>query len=166
MNTYQIAYLLALAALTWPAWGRQRYAMGWLWANLAATLAACLAMDLGLMGRDGATVSMLTIDLISGVALSLRPGISRLIAWGYAITVPLYFMNLAFGMAIDATYGFIYIAATAQMGVLVIGCGFGSGGGGLLRRFADRFSVVSSRRDQAPSGAVVSRDFASDRVAE
>lgn len=168
MNFFQIAYALALVALAYPAWGRQRYALGWLVANLVATLAACLAMDLGMIDRDGATVSMSIIDLCAGVGLALRPGIPQLIAWGYAVTVPIYFANLIWGKPIDATFALVYIAAVAQMGVFAIGCGpgFGSGGGGNRGRFASRVSVVLSGRNGAPSGAVLSCDQAGNRVRE
>jgi hypothetical protein len=115
MNDFQIGYTIALVALTYPAWGRQRYALLWLWFNLVATLAVCLAMDLGAIDREGATVSMLIIDLCAGVGLALRTGVPHLIAWGYAITVPIYFANLIWGKPIDATFALVYIAAIAQM---------------------------------------------------
>lgn len=168
MNSYQVAYLLALAALTYPAWGKQRYALGCLWGNLVVTLAACLAMDLGLFSRDDATVSMLIVDLSTGVALALRPGISQIIAWGYAITVPIYFANLVWGNPIDATYALIYIAATAQVGVLAIGVipGSGAGGGRRRRPFANHISVVYETGNGAPSGALVSRVSSGGRVAK
>lgn len=163
MNDFQIAYTLILVALTFPAWGRQRYALVCLWANLACTLGACLAMDLGALDRDGATVAMLTIDLSTGVALALRPGISQIIAWGYAITGPIYFLNLIAKVDIGATFAIVYVAAITQLGVLAIGS-LGSGGGGLRRRAASVASVEFSGGDQAPVGAVVSRDPASNRV--
>lgn len=163
MNDFQTAYLIALVVLTYPAWGRQRYALACLWANLVCNLAACLAMDIGALDRDGATVSMLTVDLSTGVALALRPGISQIIAWGYAITGPIYFLNLMADVAIGATFAIVYVAAITQLGVLAIGS-FGSGGGGLRRLAASVASVAFSRGDQTPSVAVVSRDSTGNRV--
>ena len=166
MNGVQVAYAVALLVLTYPAWGRQRYALGWLWANLAGILAICLAMDLGAIDRDTATVSILLTDLIAGVGLAVRPGVSRIIAWGYAITIPIYFPTLIWGKPIDATFGLVYSVIVAQMGVFAIGClpGSGFGGGGRRGRFADRLSVASSGRDGAPSGAIFSRDTSRNRV--
>jgi hypothetical protein len=163
LNDFQIIYTLILVALTYPAWGRQRYPLVCLWVNLVCNLAACLAMDLGALDRDGATVAMLTVDLSTGVALALRPGISQIIAWGYAITGPLYFLNLVAGVAIDATFAIVYVAAITQLGVLAIGS-LGSGGGGIRRRAAPVASVVFPRGDEAPTGALVSRDPTGNRV--
>jgi hypothetical protein len=164
MNGFQATYTLALLALSVPAWGRQRYALGWLVGNLVATLAVCLAMDFGALGRNDATMAMLIVDLASGVGLALRPGIPRLIAWGYAVTVPIYFATLGFGVSHDATFAVIYIVATAQLGVLCLGCASGSGGGGVRRSVADRVFVVSQTRDGAPSGPLVSPSAAGNRV--
>ena len=163
MNDFQITYTLILVALSIPAWSRQKYALVCLWANLVCNLAACLAMDLGALDRDGATVAMLTVDLSTGVALALRPGVSQIIAWGYAITGPIYFLNLVADVAIDATFAIVYVAAITQLGVLAIGS-LGSGGGGLRRRAASVASVAFSRGDETPAGAVVSRDSAGNRV--
>ena len=69
MNGFQIAYTIALVALTYPAWGRQRHALGLLWANLMVTLGVCLLVDLGLMGRASATVALLLVAPSTGVAL-------------------------------------------------------------------------------------------------
>lgn len=163
MNGFQVTYLLALVALTYPAWGRQRHALGLLWVNLVATLGVCLLMDLGLMGRGSATVSMLLVDLATGVALSLGAGLSRVIAWGYAVTVPLYFLAIMGVAQIDTTYGLVYIAATAQLGVLAVGS-LGNGGGGGRRRAVDRFALGVSPRNAAVYPGAISRMPARDGV--
>lgn len=156
MNPFQIAYTAALVALSFPAWERQRHSLTLLWGNLLMTLGICLLMDLDIMGRGNATVSMLLIDLCTGVALSLRGGLSRLIAWGYAITVPLYFIAILGAAQIDTTYGFIYIAATAQLGVLAIGS-LGNGGGGLRGWLAGRLALGASARNEALHQGAISR---------
>ena len=163
MNDFQIAYLIALVALSYPAWGRQRHALGLLWVNLVATLGVCLLMDLGLMGRGSATVSMLLVDLATGVALSLSVGLSRVIAGGYAVTVPLYFLAILGVAQIDTTYGLVYIAATAQLGVLAVGS-LGNGGGGGRRRLTDRFALGASPRNTAVYPGAISRTSARDGV--
>lgn len=163
MNSFQVGYTLALVALTYPAWGRQRHALGLLWANLLTTLGVCLLMDLGLMGRGTATVSMLLIDLCTGVALSLGNGLSRLIAWGYAITVPIYFIAILGVAEIDTTFAIVYIAATAQLGMLAIGS-LGNGGGGNRRRASGRFAMGLPPRDAPVYSRAISRTSARDGV--
>lgn len=163
MNSFQVAYCLALAALTWPAWGRQRHALTLLWVNLLATLGICLLMDLGLMGRGSATVSMLLIDLCTGVALSLQNGLSRLIAWGYAITVPIYLIAILGVAKIDTTFAIVYIAATAQIGVLAIGS-LGNGGGGYRRWLAPSLSMGLPARNAAVYSGAISRLSSRDGV--
>lgn len=66
-------------------------------------------------------------------------------------------------VAIGATFAIVYVAAITQLGVLALGS-LGSGGGGLRRRAASVASVAFSRGDQAPAGAVVSRDPTGNRV--
>jgi hypothetical protein len=163
VNGFQVAYLAALVALTYPAWGRQRHALGLLWANLVVTFGVCLLMDLGLVGRGSATVSMLIVDLATGVALSLGRGVSPMIAWGYAVTVPLYFLAILGVAQIDTTYGLVYIAATAQLGVLAVGS-LGNGGGGNRRRVAGRFALGAPARNGALYQGAISRMSASDGV--
>jgi hypothetical protein len=154
LSNLQIAYLVALAAMTLPL--RQGYALAWLWGNLVATLAACGAMDMGWLGREGATLSMLTIDLVAGVGLALRPGIGRLIAWGYAVTIPIYTVNLVWGVPIGATMGYINAVAVAQLGVFAIGLSGGDSGGDVRRRSFGRTALAIQERNGALSGGAIS----------
>jgi hypothetical protein len=160
----QIAYALILAALSYPAWGRQRFAMVALWCNMLAVLAICLAMDLGAMGRDDATLSMMIADLATGAALATKPGASRIIALGYAITVPIYSVNLVFGMPITATWGIIYIAAFAQLGLLAVGSFGGDGGGGGGRRGFVWPSLAASLGNKGLSVGPISVHSSENRV--
>lgn len=164
MSGNQIAYALILAALTYPAWGRQRHALLALWGNLLATLAICLAMDLGALERDAATVSMMIADLATGAVLSTKPGAARIIALGYAVTIPIYSINLVFGLPISATFGVVYIAAFAQLGVLAIGSFGGDGGGCRRRRVSFRPSLALSRGNPGVYPGAISRNTSENRV--
>lgn len=168
MSAFQWAYLIALTCLSYPAWHNQRYALACLWANQIGFLAIYLAFDLGAIDKFEVLRLALIVDLATGVAMALRLGLPAIIAWGYAVTVPIYFLSLVVGVKTDTTADIVKIAAAAQMGVFAIGCGpgFGSGGGGKRGRFASRVSVVLSGRDGAPSGAVLSRNQAGNRVRE
>lgn len=140
MNLFQASYLVALVALTYPAWGRQRYALACLWGNLAAMLAASLAMDLGALSPTDARVIMMIVDLVTGVALAMRPGLARGIAAGYALTVPLYVPLISgFFTRGDADFTIVYIVSALQIGALAFGT-FGDHSGGGKRR------GLSSRR--------------------
>jgi hypothetical protein len=144
MTGQQIAYALILAALSYPAWGGQRFALLALWANMLVILGVCLAMDLGALGRDAATASIMIADLATGAALATKPGAARIVALGYAITVPIYSANLLFGVPITATFGIIYIAAFAQLGVLAVGSFGDNGGGGRRGRVVVRNPLAVS----------------------
>lgn len=162
MNDFQIGYTLALLALAYPAWKRQRYAFCGLLANLVATLLACLAMDLGALDRTGATMTMLIIDLATGVALAMKPGTAQLLAWGYAVTVPIYFANLLLGVQIGATFAIVYVVAVAQLGVLGIGTLGGNSGGGGRRYPARGVSLAVQARGGGLHPSAISRDVAED----
>lgn len=164
MSGNQIAYALILAALSYPAWGRQRFALLALWGNMLAILAICLAMDLGALDRDMATVSMMIADLATGAALSIKPGSARVIALGYAITVPIYSANLAFGLPISATFGVVYIAAFAQLGVLAVGSFGGDGGGNSRRRVSLRPALAVQGGNTGLYQGAISRLASKDRV--
>ncbi|MGL6208715.1 MAG: hypothetical protein ACRC14_02655 [Paracoccaceae bacterium] len=154
MNGFQVAYLLAMLILTSLAWRRQRYALGWLWLNLIAMLAAAGAMDMGWLDRSTATLTMMLVDFGTGVGLAMRPGLPRLIAWGYAVTIPIYAMNVAFGVPLGATWGMIYLIAVAQLGVLA-GGSLGNGGSGRRRRASGGLSMALPGRDKGiPKGAI------------
>ena len=156
MNNFQICYTVALLAMVYPAWNRQRYAMFVLVASLASTLFACLALDIEWLGRDDAIRTMMVIDITSGVALALRAGLPRIIALGYAVTVPVYWADLVYRVPTDTTWGILYVAAVAQLGVLSIGI-IGNGGGGNRRRSVRRFPLAVSGGSQALSGGPVFR---------
>lgn len=131
MNTFQIIYTLWLAGvfiLRGPS--RAVWALS---ANLVVTLLACLMFDLGQLDRVGLTVSLMVIDLATGAALVVAPGLARIVAVGYAITVPIYALNLLFGVQTDTTFAILYTVAAAQLGVASIGNG--NGGGNIRRRF-------------------------------
>lgn len=156
MNAAQIIYALALALIfaargpIFPAWV--------LLANMLATLAACLAMDLGALERDGATLTMMIIDLASGAALMQRPGLSRVVAVGYAATVPLYSLTIVFEVQTDTTFAIVNGIAFIQLAV----AGFGSGGngGGNRRRFCGLPDYLASSFRIDPVGE---RGMAQDR---
>jgi hypothetical protein len=164
MSELQIAYMSILAVLTIPAWKVQRYALLWLWANLLSMLAAAYAMDIGLLDRTMATLTMLVVDCATGAGLALRPGAARLIAWGYAVTVPIYSLNLVFGVPIGSTFGIIYIAAFAQLGMLCLGSSGGFGGGSRRGRSAFHPSVEISGGNQSLPGQPISCYIGQDRV--
>jgi hypothetical protein len=144
MSGNQIVYAVILSALTIPAWGRQRYALLALWCNLVAILAICLAMDIGALDRSTTTLSIMIADLATGALLATSAGLPRVIALGYAITVPLYAINLVFGVPINTTFAIIYIAAFAQLGVLAIGSIGGDGGGNRRGRVSYRHPMALS----------------------
>ncbi len=156
MNQYQAIYALALLALAVPAWGRQRFVWACLWFNLLAMLTVCLAMDLGL-NKDTSRLSMIIVDLATGVALAMRPGLARVIAAGYAVTVPLYVpMISGFFTQADAGFTVIYIVASLQLGALAVGTFGGNGGGGGRRRFANPVSMAIPQRGAAMAGGPIS----------
>ena len=148
MNTFQIAYSLALLALVYPAWGRQRLVALLLLANLVATLVACWLMDIGAMPNGDSRAVMMQIDLITGVAMALRPGLAQVIAFGYALTVPLYWPLISglFTRA-DLAFTLIYIVNALQIGALAAGIFGDHSGGGKRRRFSPRrIPMALSRR--------------------
>jgi len=151
VSDFQIAYTIAMVAITYLAWGKQRYALAVLGLNLIATLAVCLAMDLGYLDRDGATASMMVTDIFAGALLVMRPGLSRIISWGYAVTVPVYAANLTFDVQPPTTYAILNAIAGLQLGVLTIGMGGSFGGGGKRGRSFSDGSVAISEREPAIS---------------
>lgn len=153
MNHAQIIYAVWLVAVF--AIRRVNHAMVWLMINMLATLGICYAMDLGVLGRSDATIAMMITDLTTGAALAMKPGISRVIAWGYGITVTLYGLNLAFAVPIGATFAIVYVVAFAQLGVVTIGP---KGGNGLRsnRGFASirGFDPTPGRKQAVDQGSV------------
>jgi len=126
MNDTQIIYALGLAlvfALRGPGF------VQWvLLANMAATLAACLALDLGMMERGAVTLSIMLIDLAAGAWLLQRPGLPRIIAAGYAVMVPLYSLTIVLDVQTGTTFAIVNGIAFLQLAVAGIGSS-GNGGG-------------------------------------
>jgi hypothetical protein len=149
--------LVALVALTYPAWGRQRYALGWLWVNLVAMLAASFAMDLGALDRGNASIVMMMIDLTAGVALAMRAGLPRVIAAGYALTIPLYVpMISGFFTRMAEPFTIIYAVSVAQILVFGLGSLGGNGGGGGRRPHSHKVSMAIPQRGAAMAGGPIS----------
>lgn len=142
MNQFQQAYTVALLIITLIAWRRHGYVLICLWVSLLTTLAVCLAMDLGL-DKDTSRLSMMIVDLATGVALAMRPGLARVIAAGYAVTVPLYVPAIS-GLFTrgDANFTIIYIVGALQLGALAVGSLGGNGGGGGRRLPSHRVSMA------------------------
>ena len=139
MNLAQWAYMIGLAALF--VWRGPSFAAWVLLGNAIATLSVCLAMDLDVLGRQDATLFMMLIDLASGVALMTDPGLSRLLALGYAVTVPIYSASVVFGVAETTTFAVVVGVGMLQLVV----AGFGQGGddnGSRRRLCADLYLVA------------------------
>jgi hypothetical protein len=146
VSNFQIAYVVCLSLLTLAFWRGNRFVLALLWANCMATLGIALAMDVGVLTRNDATLAYATADVTTGAVLTLRPGLPHVVAALYVLTVPLYGANLIFGLSIDSMFGVIYIAALAQLGAVLIG-NVGSSGGGGHRRFLRTSSLASSARN-------------------
>ena len=161
MNTFQTIYALALLALAYPAWGRQRFALLCLAGNLAATLMACLAMDIGVVDGESARVWMMVIDLATGVVLALRPGLPRVISAGYALTVPLYvpLINGLFTRGI-ADFAVVYCVAALQIGALFIGTLGGHSGNGGNRLVARGLPMATQGGNRGIPGGAISSNSA------
>lgn len=125
--------------------------------NYAAALLVCLAMDLGAIDRDGATLSMMICDLAAGAALVARPGFSRVMAATFGITSLLHALNLGFGVSVNATFAVVYAVNVVQLGALTIGS-LGTPGR-RRRRFLPRF------RSSAPFMAAQVRDLEGGQIA-
>lgn len=157
MNFFQASYLAALGALTYPAWGRQRYALACLWGNMLAMLGASLALDLGALDRGNASIVMMMIDLTAGVALAMRTGLPRVIAAGYALTIPLYVpMISGFFTRMAEPFTVIYIVSALQIMVFGFGSLGGDGSGGGRRLPSHKVPLAISRRGAAMAGGPIS----------
>ena len=125
MNAAQIIYV-AWVALIFIGLG-QSFALWVLTANMVATLLACLAMDLGYLDRDGATLSMMVIDFAAGAMLLASPGLPRLIAAGYAANLAFYTANIVFGVSADTTFAVVIAIGFLQLAAVSIGQDGGNG---------------------------------------
>lgn len=159
INGFQRVYLLALLMLTYPAWRNQRYSLGCIWANAIAMLAVCGAMDLWLFGdtleanKTEAYRAMMVVDAATGAFMVLRKDLSRVIAVGYSVTVPIYWLLFSgFFTRTDDAFTAIYVVTALQIVALGIGTlagdsgDSGSGGVGGRRLRHIRRGVVSSPR--------------------
>ena len=156
MNEFQQAYTVILLAMTIIAWRRQGYVLTCLWVSLLTTLAVCLAMDMGL-DKDTSRLSMMIVDLATGVALAMRPGLARVIAAGYAVTVPLYVPAIS-GLFTrgDANFTVIYIVGALQLGALAVGSFGDNGRGGGRRLHSREVSMAIPQRGAAMAGGPIS----------
>ena len=119
LDTAQVVYLAALVVAL--AVRRPGFAALVVCANAIATLAICGLMDLGAVGRSDATLFMMLVDLVSGVALATRSGLARAIAWGYALNVMFYSLNIILSLSPDTTFALVYLVGFIQLGMLAIG---------------------------------------------
>lgn len=153
-DAFQLAYAVALIALTYPAWrsGNGRI-VAVIWANMAAIFAVAGAWDVGLIGDEARFRFYMTVDLASGAALIIRPGLSRVVAIGYAATFPFY-IPLVSGFFTEQSppIGVILAQSALQLGALGIGiCGGHGGSGGGRNRSRrglrhDIHSLAQARR--------------------
>lgn len=100
-----------------------------------------------------------------GVTLAMRPGLPRVIAAGYALTVPLYVppINGLFTRG-DADFTIIYIVSAMQILALAIGTFGGHSGGGARRRLASgRVSLAVSKGNHRLLPGAVSRNSGAER---
>lgn len=152
MNTGQIIYALALAGIF--AWRGPSFAVWVLLGNMLATLAVCGAMDLQWITRDNATLSMMLTDFASAAVLITKPGISRIIAAGYGVTVPIYSASIIFGATESATFAVVVAIGFLQLMV----AGIGSNDNGLRgrggRSYVGHPLLLARRVDGGRAGSV------------
>jgi len=101
---------------------------------------------------------MMITDLATGSALVLRSGLARVIAAGYALTVPLYLPVIRglFTRA-DADFTLISTVAALQIGALAIGTLGGHSGGAGRRLSSVRLSMAAPKGDYRLLPGQVSR---------
>lgn len=119
MSNPQIIYLAALVAAVLIR--RPCFATWGVCGNALGILAVCGLMDLGAVDRSDATLFMMLVDLVSGVALATRSGLARAIAWGYALNVLFYSLNIILSLSPDTTFALVYLIGFIQIGMLAIG---------------------------------------------
>ena len=165
MSSFQIIYALALLALTYPGWqaGHCRVVLV-LWANMLAILAIAGAWDLGLIGDLERFRYFLVIDLASGAALVIKPGLSRVVAIGYAVGFPFY-IPLISDLFTEETKALTVICTQSalQIGALAFGSlGGNSGSGGRRNRrlLASRSSLASASGGVSLPGGAISSNSA------
>jgi len=132
--------------------------------NMVATLSLCAAMDLQAIDRDGATLSMMLVDAVSGAVLISHAGMPRVLAAIYAAMVLVYSLNILFGVQISTTFAIVNVCTFIQLAVA--GIGGTDNGAGNRRRFGNVGAAVflsrrNTRLDQAamgPRATMVSTD--------
>lgn len=149
----QAAYALGLAVVfyhrgpSFAAWG--------LLANFAAFLAVCLAMDLAWLTREETTIWFAVIDCATGAVMALRGGLSRIIATGYAVTVPIYALAVVFGVSTDTTFAIVWAVVALQLLAVYFGTGSNHGRGNRRRRGAGPAFGGTSRGNSGMDGVTV-----------
>lgn len=168
INGFQRVYLLALLVLTYPAWRGQRYALGCMWANAIAMLAVSWAMDLWLFGdtleanKTEAYRAMMVVDAATGAFMVLRKDLPRVIAAGYSLTVPIYWLLFSgFFTRAEGAFTVIYIVSALQivaLGIGTLGGDSGVGGsddiGGRRFRSVRRGMALSARGGPVLPGSI------------
>jgi len=164
VSDLQIIYAIWLAGVFIAF--RPVFAMWVVLANMLAILATCGLMDIGVIDRPNSTLFIMLADLVSGVVLAMRGGVSRVLAWGYAATVGLYSLNIILDVSLDTTFALVYVICFAQLGVLTIGSG-GDNGYRNRRRFgATAVSGPVSHRNEGLAGVGVALVSRGDGVAK
>jgi hypothetical protein len=137
-----LAWLVAVFVIRPPC-----FAVWVVCANALGILAVCGLMDVEALDRSNATLFMMIVDLLSGVALATRSGLSRVIAWGYALNVAIYSLNIVLGISLNATFALVYLIGLAQLGMLTIGPRGDNGSRNRRGRGAAPLFDAVSRRD-------------------
>ena len=165
MNTWQIIYIVWLAGIFWVR--NPNPAMWVLLVNALVTLAACEAMDLGLLsrapGNDQATMAQMLIDFVSLATLLNWRGLSKVIAAGYMVTVPVYSYSIIFGGSIDTTFAVVMAVGYAQLVAVSVGSNGGNGRRRLHRLLGVLHPMASSRRIVSVGQGDLARDMESER---
>jgi len=108
--------------------------------NLAATLAALLAWDMGLLTASGSIITIMVIDLTCAAYLAFS---APIVAGAFAIMVPIYAVGLIAELPRATTFGIVSVLAYGQIAAILGGYG---GGGGLrdhMRRLNPRRGDLS-----------------------
>ena len=131
--------------------------------NFIATLAVCGAMDLSWLDRPSATAWMMIIDFTTGVWLVSRPGLPRIVAMFYAVTLPIYAAVLFLALPLVVGFGVINVIAFVQLGVVTIDTVTGGGAGGGKR---SRKRILGYRlAEQNGTSSVSQRNVAGNTAA-
>jgi hypothetical protein len=100
-------------------------------------------MDLAWLTRDETTIWFAVIDCATGAVMALRGGLSRIIATGYAVTVPIYALAVVFGVSTDTTFAIVWAVVVLQLLAVYFGTGSNHGRGN-RRRYRSRPVLVSA----------------------